>query len=63
MVYYLDLILFYLMYIRAHVTCVQTGGLFSEDGVTLDQIRRIDRNQQPPDSGISIPISCYDYAH
>jgi serine/threonine-protein phosphatase 5 len=28
------------------------GGLFSEDGVTLDQIRRIDRNQQPPDSGL-----------
>jgi serine/threonine-protein phosphatase 5 len=28
------------------------GGLFSEDGVTLDQIRAIDRNQQPPESGL-----------
>ncbi|KAF6717453.1 Serine/threonine-protein phosphatase 5 [Oryzias melastigma] len=25
-------------------------GLFSEDGVTLDDIRKIDRNRQPPDS-------------
>jgi len=28
------------------------GGLFSEDGVTLDDIRKIDRNRQPPESGI-----------
>jgi serine/threonine-protein phosphatase 5 len=28
------------------------GGLFSEDGVTLDMIRKIDRNQQPPESGL-----------
>jgi len=28
------------------------GGLFSEDGVTLDQIRKVDRNQQPPESGL-----------
>jgi serine/threonine-protein phosphatase 5 len=28
------------------------GGLFSEDGVTLDQIRAIDRNCQPPDKGL-----------
>lgn len=27
------------------------GGLFSEDGVTLDDLRKIDRNRQPPDSG------------
>lgn len=27
------------------------GGLFSEDGVTLDDIRKIERNRQPPDSG------------
>lgn len=32
------------------------GGLFSEDGVTLDQIRRIDRNQQPPESGLMCEI-------
>lgn len=28
------------------------GGLFSEDGVKLDDIRKIDRNQQPPDKGL-----------
>ena len=28
------------------------GGLFSEDGVTLDQIRKIDRNRQPPETGL-----------
>jgi len=28
------------------------GGLFSRDGVTLDQLRDIDRDQQPPDSGL-----------
>lgn len=28
------------------------GGLFSSDGVTLDDIRAINRNQQPPDSGL-----------
>jgi len=27
------------------------GGLFSKDGVTLDDIRRIDRNRQPPEEG------------
>lgn len=30
---------------------VMHGGLFSEDNVTLDDIRKIDRNRQPPDSG------------
>uniref|UniRef100_A0A673X7W9 Serine/threonine-protein phosphatase n=1 Tax=Salmo trutta TaxID=8032 RepID=A0A673X7W9_SALTR len=30
---------------------VMHGGLFSEDGVTLDDLRKIDRNRQPPDSG------------
>jgi serine/threonine-protein phosphatase 5 len=28
------------------------GGLFGEDGVKLDDIRKIDRNRQPPDSGL-----------
>lgn len=28
------------------------GGLFSKDGVTLDDIRRIDRFREPPDDGI-----------
>ncbi|XP_043924969.1 serine/threonine-protein phosphatase 5-like [Protopterus annectens] len=30
---------------------VMHGGLFSEDGITLDDIKKIDRNRQPPDSG------------
>ncbi|CAO4382478.1 unnamed protein product [Caenorhabditis nigoni] len=28
------------------------GGLFKEDGVTLDDIRKTNRNRQPPDEGI-----------
>lgn len=31
---------------------VTHGGLFSQDGVTLDDIRRIDRFKEPPESGI-----------
>ncbi|XP_065845357.1 serine/threonine-protein phosphatase 5-like [Oscarella lobularis] len=31
---------------------VMHGGLFSRDGVTLDDIRKVDRNQEPPDQGI-----------
>lgn len=27
------------------------GGLFSEDGVKLEDIKKIDRNRQPPDQG------------
>ncbi|KAK2712350.1 hypothetical protein QYM36_011140 [Artemia franciscana] len=30
---------------------VMHGGLFSKDGVKLDDIRKIDRNRQPPDEG------------
>uniref|UniRef100_A0A452FZ53 Serine/threonine-protein phosphatase n=1 Tax=Capra hircus TaxID=9925 RepID=A0A452FZ53_CAPHI len=30
---------------------IMHGGLFSEDGVTLDDIRKIERSRQPPDSG------------
>ncbi|XP_045148597.1 serine/threonine-protein phosphatase 5 [Echinops telfairi] len=30
---------------------IMHGGLFSEDGITLDDIRKIERNRQPPDSG------------
>lgn len=33
------------------------GGLFSEDGVTLEDLRKIDRNRQPPDSG-SLLFGC-----
>ena len=28
------------------------GGLFSTDGVTLDDIRKVQRNREPPDSGL-----------
>ena len=31
------------------------GGLFSSDDVTLDDIRGVDRNRQPPESG-SLPL-------
>lgn len=31
---------------------VTHGGLFSNDDVTIDQIKKIDRNRQPPDSGL-----------
>lgn len=30
---------------------IMHGGLFSKDGVTLDDIRNIDRNRQPPEEG------------
>ena len=31
---------------------VMHGGLFSKDGVTLDDIRKVDRMREPPDAGI-----------
>ena len=31
---------------------VTHGGLFEEEGITLDEIENCDRNRQPPDSGI-----------
>lgn len=31
---------------------VMHGGLFASDNVTLDDIRQVDRNRQPPDEGI-----------
>jgi serine/threonine-protein phosphatase 5 len=30
---------------------VMHGGLFSKDDVTLDDIRKVDRNKQPPEDG------------
>jgi len=32
------------------------GGLFSKDGVTLDDIRKIQRNRQPPESGLMCEV-------
>ena len=31
---------------------VMHGGLFSKDDVTLEDIKKVNRNRQPPDSGI-----------
>ena len=31
---------------------VTHGGLFKEDGVRLDDIRKVDRKRQPPEEGI-----------
>lgn len=30
------------------------GGLFSKDGVTIDDIKKIQRNQEPPENGKEI---------
>lgn len=35
---------------------VMHGGLFANDGITLDDIRKTDRNRQPPDEGIMCDI-------
>ncbi|KAL6264536.1 hypothetical protein P5V15_004642 [Pogonomyrmex californicus] len=35
-----------------HRVLVMHGGLFSRDDVTLQEIREIDRNRQPPDEGL-----------
>lgn len=43
--------IFLLLYVK--------GGLFSKDGVTLDDIRKIKRNQQPPDEGIMTDLLWY----
>lgn len=33
------------------------GGLFSKDNVTLDALREIDRNRQPPEEGKLVELS------
>lgn len=33
---------------------VMHGGLFSKDDINLDDIRKVDRNKQPPEDGKSI---------
>ena len=33
---------------------VMHGGLFSQDDVTLADIRKIERDRQPPDSGVCV---------
>ena len=32
------------------------GGLFNSDDVTLDDIKKIDRNRQPPDDGERVSV-------
>ena len=40
------------------------GGLFSEDNVTLDDIRKVDRNRQPPETGTNFIVQhCHDSIH
>jgi serine/threonine-protein phosphatase 5 len=36
------------------------GGLFSKDGVTLDEIRKIERFRQPPDEGLMCELMWSD---
>jgi hypothetical protein len=36
---------------------VMHGRLFSKDGVTLDDIRKIDRNRQPPEDGLMCELT------
>ena len=38
---------------------VMHGGLFSEDNVTLDDIRTVDRNRQPPETGMETKIALF----
>lgn len=39
-------------YVLGGKVLVVHGGLFSRDGVTLDDLRNVDRNREPPDEGL-----------
>ena len=39
---------------------VMHGGLFAKDNVTLDDIKKIDRNRQPPDEGLMCDLMWAD---
>ncbi|CAK9293909.1 unnamed protein product [Gordionus sp. m RMFG-2023] len=41
-----------LAYLIQGKVLVMHGGIFSQDDVTLDDIRKIDRNREPPESGL-----------
>lgn len=41
-----------LSYVLNKTVMITHGGLFKEDGVTLDDIRKVDRRREPPDAGI-----------
>ena len=34
------------------------GGLFKDENVTLDDLRKIDRNKQPPEEGTEYMLTC-----
>ena len=40
-----------ILYHAVSLLQVMHGGLFAEDNVTLDDIRKVERNRQPPESG------------
>lgn len=39
---------------------IPKGGLFSKDNVTLDDLRAIDRNRQPPEEGLMCDLMWSD---
>lgn len=41
---------------------VTHGGLFSRDGVTLDELRAVDRAREPPDEGLMCELLWSDPA-
>lgn len=50
--------LFFVIGVHEHVLLFQVmhGGLFDDDSVTLDDIAKVNRNRQPPESGINYQI-------
>lgn len=50
-IYVILVVLYRIIFPFVQRSQVMHGGLFSEDGVTLEDLRKIDRNRQPPDSG------------
>ena len=50
----LILILVYVIYSIPPYTQVTHGGLFKDDDVLLDDIRKVDRDRQPPEDGIHL---------
>ncbi|KAI0978051.1 hypothetical protein GJ496_007732 [Pomphorhynchus laevis] len=49
-----------LCYDLNNAAAVMHGGLFSSTDVTLDDVGKIDRNRQPPDTGIITDILWFD---
>jgi serine/threonine-protein phosphatase 5 len=51
-----------LVYVLNHKVMVCHGGLFSKDGVKLDDIRKIDRFREPPEDGLMCELLWSDPA-